>query len=132
MNIGPVATFAEDSPTAGKLSKFFAKKTADSPNRKEVVPGSNIEPLPALPQHTGVYSSDSPRQSSQFIPESGLEVAEHQSPAHPAASHAELEALRQEHQRIQDERQRLSRIQALDEEERRVGQRIEQILSPRR
>lgn len=84
-----------------------------------------------LPQHTGIYSSDSPRQSRQFIPESGLEVAEHQSAAYHDASHTELEALRQEHQRIQDERQRLSRIQALDEEERRVRQRIEQISSPR-
>lgn len=143
MSVEPVITSAQESPSAGKFAKFFAKKNAataspvvlsgrDSPYGKEVVPVSNIEPSPALPQHTGIYSSETPRQSRQFIPESGLEVAEHQSPSHPAASLAELEALRQEHQRIQDERQRLSRIQALDEEERRVRQRIERISSPRR
>lgn len=101
-----------------------------SPNGKEVVLESAGDSLPVPPQPIGVYLSDSPRRSQQFIHESGLEVAEHQSPTH-ASSEAELEALRQEHQRIQAERQRLSRMQALDEEERRVRQRMEQIAIPR-
>ncbi|TID25348.1 hypothetical protein E2P81_ATG04448 [Venturia nashicola] len=136
----PAAPSAEESPIPGKLSKFFNKKSPAPttpialsgrtlPNGKEVVP--NNETSPALPQHVGIYSSPTPRQSQQFVPDSGLKVAEQQSPTHPAVSHAELEALRHEHQRIQDERQRLSRMQALDEEERRVRQRIEQISSPR-
>ncbi|RDI88408.1 hypothetical protein Vi05172_g1129 [Venturia inaequalis] len=137
-----MSTSAEKTSTADKLSKFFVKKNIATPaspdalsggaflNGKEVVPRSNDEPLPAPPQHTGVYLSSAPRQSQQTVAESGLEVAERQSPIYPAVSQAELEALRQEHTRIQDERQRLSRMQALDEEERRVRQRIEQISTP--
>lgn len=137
-----MSTSAEKTSTADKLSKFFVKKNIATPasptalsggvflNGKEVVPRSNNESLSTIPQHTGIYSSSAPRQSQQTVAESGLEVAERQSPIYPAVSQAELEALRQEHTRIQDERQRLSRMQALDEEERRVRQRIEQISTP--
>lgn len=102
----------------------------NSPNSKEGVLGSGVEAVPVgVPQHTEAPVVIGQRQSRQVIPESGLEVVEQPHHTHPPATNAELEALRQEHQRIQDERQRLSRLQALDEEERRVRERIEQISS---
>jgi hypothetical protein len=67
------------------------------------------------------------QHSRQAAAESDLEVAEQPSHMRSSVTNPELEALRQEQLRIQDERQRPSRIQALDEEARRVRQRIEQI-----
>ena len=60
------------------------------------------------------------------VTESGLEVVE-PSPVHATTTDSELEALRQEQLKIQDERQRLSRMPALNIEERRIRQRIKQI-----
>ncbi|QDS75756.1 hypothetical protein FKW77_008595 [Venturia effusa] len=139
---GPTTTSAGSSLSTGKIFNFFGKSSPasstavalsgrNSPNGKEVLSGSNAQPLAVPPPYAGIQSSDTPRHSRQFIPESGLEVMEHHSPAPAAMTNEELEALRQEHQRIQDERQRLSRLQALDEEERRVRQWIEQMSSPR-
>jgi hypothetical protein len=102
----------------------------NSPNSKEGVLRSGVEAVPVgVPQHKQAPAVNSQRRNRQVIPESGFEIVEQPQHTHPSATNAELEALRQEHQRIQDERQRLSRLQALDEEERRVRERIEQISS---
>lgn len=109
-----------------ELSSGVSRQTSMA--GKEVVPESGLEArvVPVSGLNPQLQSRTNEQRNYQAIPEAGLEVVDHPSQG-PEIDHIELERLQQEQLRIQVERQRLSRLQALDEEENRIKLRIEQV-----
>jgi hypothetical protein len=106
----------------------------DASDKEVVIPEPGLEVVPPLHSSTQtdqVVSLQSEhdkfveQRPNELIPESGLEVVEQSERS--VSEESELLRLREEQKRIHEERQRLARLQTLDQEEERIRRRMNEI-----
>lgn len=105
-----------------------------SSEKEVLVPESGLEVVTSIP--TSPKKSDSASMENEkaqtaqqtkgeLVPKLGLEVVEHNSKT--ISEETELAHLKEEQSRIQEERERLARLQELDQEEERIKRRMNEL-----
>jgi hypothetical protein len=124
--------------TPGMAGGSFSIQNPSSsvPQGSDIPTSASTSQLPVIEDHTTITSRSISGRASRKqvvpeagleIPEAGLEVVEQADQPSPPPINVELAWLREEQVRLQERRQTLLMVQALDEEERRIRRRIMEI-----